>query len=242
MATSLTISLYRRIREEILNGRLRPGQMVSERELVERLGASRTPIRHALARLQEQGLLTPQARRGYVVSTVSLRDVAEILYLRMVLEGAAAELAARFVGEAELAEMARLAEVSYRPGDPASYARFVRANREFHLKVARASRNMRLANAIARLLDEMQRVIEMTVALSYRVEEMQRDHRALVDALRRHDPAQARQVAVRAMEASQQRIAQALWMPNETPGTVSDGHAAPRRKGLRRDRRSAGGQ
>lgn len=211
-ASPLATSLYERIREEILTGRLRPGQLISERELVEQHGASRTPIRYALARLQELGLLTPHGRRGYVISIVGFQEIGEILFLRTLLEGAAAEEAARWITEEQLKNLTRLAEVAYVPGDPTSYGKFVRANREFHLAIAEASRNVRLRKLIGALLDDMDRVISATVALSYRVGEMQEDHRTIVEALARRDPQEAKRVVHLAVDASRRRIAEALQL------------------------------
>jgi DNA-binding GntR family transcriptional regulator len=213
----LATSLYERIKEDILTHRLKPGQVVSEREFVARFGVSRTPIRHAIARLQGHGLITPQARRGCIVSPLNLTDVAEILYLRGLMEGAAAELAARHVTEAELVHLERLADQSYVPGDPSSYEEFVRANREFHLAVAQASRNKRLVAAITTLLDDMRRVITTTIALSSRVRQMQRDHGRIVEALRQHDPAEAKMAVLRAMDASRRRVMVALQLSDGKP-------------------------
>jgi DNA-binding GntR family transcriptional regulator len=209
-APPLGTSLYERLREEILTGAVRPGQLISERALVEQYGASRTPIRYAVARLQEMGFLTSQGRRGYVVSVVGIQEIAEILFLRTLLEGAAAEQAARFITEEELENLTRLAGASYVPGDATSYGKFVRANREFHLAIAGASRNARLRRLIGALLDDMDRVIAATVALSYRVGDMQQDHRTIVESLARRDPEEARRVVQAAMEASRRRIAEAL--------------------------------
>lgn len=80
------MSLYEWIREGILTGCLDQSSGSCERVLVERHGASRTPIPYAPARLQELGLLTPQRRRGYVVTIVGFQELAEILFLGALLE------------------------------------------------------------------------------------------------------------------------------------------------------------
>jgi len=210
---SLNDSLFRRIKADILSGVLVPGQLISERQLEDRFRRSRTPIRHALARLNEQDLLTVHPRRGYVVSTLNIADVAEVFYMRTLLEGAAAALAATHVTERELALLERLAGKSYRPGDTASHARFVKSNRTFHLTIARASRNGRLEKAIEGLLDDMQRVITTTVALSSQMDAMQRDHRRITYALRRREPDSAREAVEAHMHSSRVRIGEALHMP-----------------------------
>ncbi len=210
--TSLAAVMFDRLRQDILSGDLKPGQLLSERELVERLGSSRTPIRYALARLQEQGLLCSQARRGYLVSLVTLHDVAEVLQLRTLLEGEAAALAAGRISRVECKKLEQLASVTYVPGEQESYREFVRANREFHETIARASGNSRLARLISNLLDDMQRVISATVALSYRIGEMQDSHKSIARAISRRNSMAARRAVARAMQSSQRHIVEALGL------------------------------
>lgn len=86
---------YSRLREEILNWRLLPGTPLSETELADRLGVSRTPLRAALARLALEGLVDTSRGRTGVVSEVSAESITELFELREALETQAARLAAR---------------------------------------------------------------------------------------------------------------------------------------------------
>lgn len=86
---------YRRLREEILHWQLLPGTPLSEIELAERLGVSRTPLRAALARLALEGLVDTSRGRTGVVSDVSVASVTDLFELREALETQAARLAAR---------------------------------------------------------------------------------------------------------------------------------------------------
>lgn len=91
---SQTVKAQLRLRELVLDGELKPGQRIAELTLVERIGVSRTPIRMALARLQEEGLLDALPGGGYVVKDFSEGDVLDAIELRGTLEGLAARLAA----------------------------------------------------------------------------------------------------------------------------------------------------
>lgn len=86
---------YSQLREEILNWRLLPGTPLSETELADRLGVSRTPLRAALARLALEGLVDTSRGRTGVVSEVSVESITELFELREALETQAARLAAR---------------------------------------------------------------------------------------------------------------------------------------------------
>ncbi|MBP6029782.1 MAG: GntR family transcriptional regulator, partial [Piscinibacter sp.] len=91
---SQTVRVQLRLRELILGGELKPGARIAELTLVERLGASRTPIRMALVRLQEEGLLEALPHGGFSVKDFSESDIHDAIELRGTLEGLCARLAA----------------------------------------------------------------------------------------------------------------------------------------------------
>ena len=91
---SQTVRVQLRLRELILGGELKPGARIAELTLVERLGASRTPIRMALVRLQEEGLLEALPHGGFAVKDFSEYDIHDAIELRGTLEGLCARLAA----------------------------------------------------------------------------------------------------------------------------------------------------
>lgn len=91
---SQTIKALVRLRELILNGELAPGERLLEVALVDRLRTSRTPIRAALARLSEEGLLEKVSGKGYIVREFTVRDIQDSVEVRGTLEGIAARFAA----------------------------------------------------------------------------------------------------------------------------------------------------
>ena len=91
---SQTVRVQLRLRELILGGELKPGARIAELTLVDRLGASRTPIRMALVRLQEEGLLEALPHGGFAVKDFSESDIHDAIELRGTLEGLCARLAA----------------------------------------------------------------------------------------------------------------------------------------------------
>jgi len=102
---SQVVKAQLRLREMILAGELQGGARIAELSIVEKLGVSRTPIRAALMRLEQEGLLETLPNGGYAVRTFSERDVAEAIELRGTIEGMAVRLAAeRGVAPVVLAE------------------------------------------------------------------------------------------------------------------------------------------
>jgi GntR family transcriptional regulator, vanillate catabolism transcriptional regulator len=105
-ASSQTMRALLKLRDFILSGELKPGDRISELPLVGRLGVSRTPIRMALVRLEEEGLLAAIPSGGFAVKAFSERDIYDAIEIRGVLEGLAARLAAeRGVTQSAVAEI-----------------------------------------------------------------------------------------------------------------------------------------
>jgi DNA-binding GntR family transcriptional regulator len=143
--------IYRELKEAILSMELKPGQAIAEAVVGERYGISRTPAREALSRLVDEGLVEVIPRKGYFVAEVTLQDVLESYHLRILLEPEAAALAAN---QETGRLVASLKENMERHTENATSAR----NREFHMLVAHASGNQRLARMIEQLMDEVHRV------------------------------------------------------------------------------------
>jgi DNA-binding GntR family transcriptional regulator len=99
---SLADEAYARIRRRIVGCDLAPGEQVTEGQLVETHGIGKTPVREALQRLAQEGLVQPIRRHGYRVAPITLRDVRDLFGLRLIIEPAAAELA---VGRIDVAQL-----------------------------------------------------------------------------------------------------------------------------------------
>src|SRR3954447_21722471 len=214
MARSATASLARRaydaLKLDVLTCELAPGAQIFEGELAGRYGMSKTPVREALNLLGQEDLVQVLPRRGYLVAPITLRDVQEVFQLRLLLETAAAELAAEHITEEGLRQLNALWAVPSTYRDRASYARFLRANREFHVAVAQASGNGRLAAFVGKLLEDMERILHLGLDLRDSAEEMAAEHAELVDALLRGDGALARRVVTAQLQASRKRVLEPL--------------------------------
>ncbi|MFL1462748.1 GntR family transcriptional regulator [Roseococcus sp. DSY-14] len=180
---SLTERAVAQLRADILSTRLAPGEVISEAMAAERLELGKAPIRAALARLGEEGLVTSVPRRGWVVSLVTIRDIHEVFDLRLMLEPEAARRAAGRVDAEMLQRLDGICAAGYDPTDAASAMAFLQANKAFHVAIAELSGNARLARQIARLLDESTRMLVLGLSRRDRTGEMAHEHHALVEAL-----------------------------------------------------------
>lgn len=218
-----TDGAYEHLKRLILTGGLAPGEELREGALTESSGFGRTPVREALRRLVQEGFVEVRPRQGYRVSVVTLASVRDLFEMRLLLEPAAAELAATRASQEDLAALHDLAHESYVPGDPHSYERFLERNREFHVSVAKAAGNERLASTLRVLLEEMQRLFFISLSSDGTAVELVHEHHELHDALLARDAARARQVVIDQIEASRSRVMAGLLAGTQPAGRAATG-------------------
>jgi DNA-binding GntR family transcriptional regulator len=146
-ATSLADQAYVALRDLIVTLELAPGALVKEPGLVAQLGIGRTPVREALRRLAQERLIEVYPRRGMVVTTVDVRDLARLCEVRLSLEPEAARLAAERATQADLDEIAELLTelAARRRRDDRS---LIALDRRIHTAIYRASHNHFLAETL----------------------------------------------------------------------------------------------
>ena len=102
--------VYEELKIQILTGAIVPGTRMMEVDLAEEMGVSRTPIREAIRKLEKEGLVTIEPRRGAYASMISTQDMVEILEVRQDLEGLAAYFAATRMTPVEMEELREVAD------------------------------------------------------------------------------------------------------------------------------------
>lgn len=201
---------YLVIKQAILSCALEPGQQIAQAQVAEKYNLGLTPTREALKRLEQEGFVQSVPRFGYIVSPLTLSDLHELFELRLILETAAVRLAVERATDEELAEVSKLAKSRYRYGDRGSYSAYLADNARFHTAIALAAGNRRLADGVARVLDELTRVFHMALDLRDSADEKVRDHLNLVDALLARDMERALYFVHEEIAHSQQRVLEAL--------------------------------
>jgi DNA-binding GntR family transcriptional regulator len=149
---SLRELAYVRLKEAILEGRIEAGLRVNERTLAKTLGVSTTPIKDALRRLEQDGLVVTLPRRGTYVSTIDPEVTHEQVLLRAALEGTAARLAAERIEPGEATAFQNLLDQMEMLTKGAKGMLLVDINEAFHREIHRLSRSQR----IARMLNSLQ--------------------------------------------------------------------------------------
>lgn len=203
----LTERAYERLRRDIMNCTIAPGSEISEAQLCNDYDFGKAAVRVALTRLGHDGLVRAVPRRGYVVSPVTLQDIQDVFELRLMLEPSAARMAAGKVSAQELRAHDEVCRAGYQPGDARSVDRYLEANKAFHVAIARATGNARLAVAVEHLLDEMTRLFHLALKLRKRpLESSQQEHKSLLKALARGDGELAERVCRAEIEASRHMV------------------------------------
>ena len=188
---SLASDIAKRLEEEILRGRARPGARLDERELSERYKVSRTPVREALQRLSASGLVVARGRQGLQVAQMSVADLLDALSVVAELEALACVQAARRITDAQrvMLQKAHVAcgEAAQRgDADP-----FYDANIEFHDAIANASHNRVLQDELRRLSLKTAPYRRTITFQPGRMASSQVEHEAVLNAIISNNPAEA---------------------------------------------------
>jgi DNA-binding GntR family transcriptional regulator len=192
--------VYESLRDAIWDGRIAVGERVREEEIARNLGVSRTPVREALQRLQQRGLLVFGAGRGLTVASLSQHQVLQLYAMREILEGSAARFAAEHATAPEIALLWRLHKELCKPDHDATA--LVTLNRRLHQAIYEAAHNQYLLQTLGVLHDSLALLHSTTFRVPSRRQESDEEHRQIVEAIEQHNPD-------RAEEAARQHIRQA---------------------------------
>jgi DNA-binding GntR family transcriptional regulator len=179
---------YGAVKRMILAGTLRPGEKLAERDLSRRLKVSRTPLREALSRLVQEGLVENRPRRGHYVRAIDAKSVADLYDLREVLEKHAVRLAARRLTAADIAELERLRRALRRyERDAVQGEAEQHDGLRLHEIIIRAARNDMLTEMLAKLYDRLQMFVWIDAIYADEATLTRREHEAIIDAAKARD-------------------------------------------------------
>ncbi len=185
---SLVDDAYRAIRRRILDNVYQPGQQTLESALADDLGISRTPVREALIRLANEGLVEVVPRHGMRVLPVSPVDMREIYEVLTALESAAAEmLARRRPSDAELKPLVEATRDMTRTLRADDLDAWATADEKFHQGLVELAGNRTLIDAVARLADRVHRARMFTLRLRPKPVNSTREHMAMLERIRAGD-------------------------------------------------------
>jgi DNA-binding GntR family transcriptional regulator len=192
---STTDIIYWTIREAIRTNIICSGYRLIELELADRLDISRTPVREALQRLDSEGLLQKEPRRGFVVPTITREDLIQIYEISEVLFGLAARLSAERVTQTEIDVMLEVIKRMELALDSDDIPDLTESSHLFHTMILSGTKNPRLQASIA-LLDDSHQSFHLTeYSLPDRIPMAILEHSKILDAIASRNGIRAEQLA-----------------------------------------------
>jgi len=175
--------VYEKLRQDIINGTIPPGQKLVMASLAKSLGFSETPIREAIRRLESDGYVTFTPHSGALVTKINDKELSEIYLIRISLEALATRLAVPCVSEKDISWLKKKNEEMKRAVKKNRYENLARLNKDFHLRIYRAAPYPRLYKMISDLWDSFERWPSIFSFVPERAETAIREHEQIIEAL-----------------------------------------------------------
>lgn len=198
---SLGVGAYERLRQAIQGGEYRPGDRLLEDAVAERFQMSRTPVREALRRLEDEGLLVHESHRGMTVAQLDYQMVMELYAMRYILEGSAAAMAARNASDIEMEMLAEL--IAREKAASTTVEAMAEHNRRLHLAIYQCSHNRYLLKTSNVLSNPLALLSRTAFSSASRRAAVCDEHRLIVEAIVARDPEKAERAAHAHMRAAQ---------------------------------------
>jgi len=198
----LTEQAYNHIRDGILRGELPAGSVLAESEIAEALGNSRTPVRHALGLLLQEGLVEVGPRRQLIVRGFTPEHRSELLVLREALEAVAVRRACEVMAMEDIDYLRLLLMRQRRAAREGREDDFIELDEQFHLKIAEGARLPILVRFLGQLRGFVRVMRLGTVRHPRHLVEVVDEHEAIVDAIERRDVEAAREALIHHLHRS----------------------------------------
>ncbi|MEH7346603.1 GntR family transcriptional regulator [Bacillus sp. JJ1532] len=187
-SVSIASEVFNQLRLKIINGELKNGQRLVEMDLAKNLGVSRTPVREAIQRLEQEGLVEILPRTHSLVNGISLESINEIILIRSLLEPTAAKVAATKITDDQLLKLKSyldLSEVYFQQG---RVDELMKVHDLFHAEIIKTSGLIRLVNILENLHDYIVHFRHSFLSRPHLVERSIKEHLEIYEALCRRDP------------------------------------------------------
>ncbi|WP_433964547.1 GntR family transcriptional regulator [Tunturiibacter gelidiferens] len=180
--------MYLALRNDIIACDLQPGASVSESDMCTRYKASRTPVREACHRLQEEALLQIVPFRGYFIAPLTIEEYRNLNEMQLIVDPSAAALAAERATDAQIKSIEKWAGYVYHPGQKKSYETFLEWNRNLHVEIAAASGNELISDVTSNLQTRLIRYFYLVISMASYGQELVDEHDEIVKAIRARKP------------------------------------------------------
>lgn len=188
--------VFNTIREAILKGDFAPGERLMEKQLADKMGVSRTPIREAIRKLELEGLVIMIPRKGAEVASITKKDISDVLEIRAALESLAVRLACKRMSEQDLQELENVCKDFQAATGANDVNRIIELDVKFHDLLFRCSYNDKLIQMLNNLIEQIYRFRVEYIYKMNDYSELAKEHQQIVQSLRDKKPEQASELAV----------------------------------------------
>lgn len=178
---------YKGIKQAIISYEIKPGEPLVEKQIADKLGVSRTPVREALKELKNEGLVKIIPRKGAFVAEISSRDIEEIFLLREILECTAIKIAISRIKEEDLIEIESTFNSIINDIKRKNYKNVLYVDIKFHNFIVDSSGNSRLYQFIRILNDQIYRLRYLSATVPGRLSKSLQEHKDILEALKKRD-------------------------------------------------------
>lgn len=147
--------VFKTLREAIITGELKSGERLMEIKLANEMGVSRTPVREAIRKLEQEGLVYLNARKGAVVAPINSKDLKDVMEVRGVLESLACQLACSNTDEENLKELERMNQDIQKAIEDGDDEKVARLDARFHDRICEFSGNAKLVRILSSLKEHI---------------------------------------------------------------------------------------
>lgn len=202
--------VFNTLRKAILKGELKPGERLMEIALAERLGVSRTPVREAMRKLELEGLVVMIPRRGAQVANITVKDLNDVLEVRIALENLSIEKACQCMTEEQIGQLWLAAKNFERTISEGNLVKLAEADEAFHAIIYQSSDNRRLNQVLSNLREQIYR---------YRVEylkdeetrnQLVKEHEEIYCAIKERNVEKAREISFHHVENQRKAIIRSI--------------------------------
>ncbi|MGE4282140.1 MAG: GntR family transcriptional regulator [Clostridia bacterium] len=180
---SLRAKVFKALEEDILNGKLEPGDSLIETKLSEELGVSRTPIREAIRQLELEGLVKTIPNKGAVVLGISTKDIEDIYTIRMLIEGLAARWAAEKIFAEEVEQLKESVELSEFFTNKSDMQHLQSLDSKFHELIYEACKSNPLKHTLSLFHHYIKRARGTSFEAPGRARNSLEEHKAILQAI-----------------------------------------------------------
>ena len=181
-SVSLADQVFEKLENDIIHGIYPRGEVLTELKLVEQLGVSRTPIREALRRLEQERLITDSGK-GSIVLGITLEDLMDIMDIRCQIEGLAAYHTAKNITKEELSEMQRINELQEFYYNKQDMERLRQMDDKFHELIYRFCKRSVICDTLRPLHRKTQRYRKLSLDNPKRIADSMSEHKQILDAI-----------------------------------------------------------